>query len=146
MRGSKVTGNPYACEAVEAVFYNCIESFNANCGHLIPVVQPFLDVSPTEIRSNAMCYHQKFDQYFNQDGQCSYEDFKQYVYSPRPFTFCKHHFFSDYISRLSPIYYKIKVKVLQLICVSVVSGIQKLRMSSKITRKAAWDSSKANCH
>ena len=74
MRGSKVTGNPYACEAVEAVFYNCIESFNANCGHLIPVVQPFLDVSQTEIRSNAPCYHQKFDQYFNQDGQCHNAD------------------------------------------------------------------------
>merc|ERR1712029_240692 len=77
VRGSEVTGNPYACEAVEAVFYNCIESFNANCGHLIPVVKPFLDVSQTEIRSNAPCYHQKFDQYFNQDGQCSFEDVRQ---------------------------------------------------------------------
>jgi len=59
----------YTCEHLEAQI-NCIESTNGNCGQSI---LPFRSFYP----SNEPCYHQKFDQYFNQDGQCSFEDFRQ---------------------------------------------------------------------
>ena len=64
------------CEGVEA-YFNCVESINGNCGKNGFDASWLLDVSQTEIRSNAPCYHQKFDQYFNQDGQCSFEDVRQ---------------------------------------------------------------------
>ena len=66
----------YTCEQVEAS-YKCVESINGNCGKYGPWAFQFLNGNQTEIRSNASCYQQKFDQYFNQDGQCSFEDFKQ---------------------------------------------------------------------
>ena len=64
------------CEGVEA-YFNCVESIDGNCGKNGFNANWLLDVSQTEIRSNAPCYHQKFDQYFNQDGQCSFEDVRQ---------------------------------------------------------------------
>ena len=74
MRDTEVTW--YTCEQVEAAV-NCIESINGNCGKSALVLSEYLDMSPTEIQSNAPCYHQKFDQYFNQDGQCSFEDIRE---------------------------------------------------------------------
>jgi len=66
----------YSCEYLEAAT-NCIESINGKCLYLAPLVFGLLDVSRTQIRSNEPCYHRKFDQYFNQDGQCSFEDIRQ---------------------------------------------------------------------
>ena len=68
----------YTCEEVEA-YFNCVESINGNCAKYGPGLYSLLDIdySQNEIRSNALCYHQKFDQYFNQDGQCSFKDFKK---------------------------------------------------------------------
>jgi len=66
----------YTCEHLEA-FINCIESINGNCAQDARIFLNDLDMSRGEIRSNETCYHQKFDQYFNQDGQCSFEDIRQ---------------------------------------------------------------------
>ena len=66
------------CKGVEA-FFNCVESINGNCAKNGRDLYNLLDIdySQNEIRSNERCYHQKFDQYFNQDGQCSFEDFRE---------------------------------------------------------------------
>ena len=68
----------YTCGHLEDAI-NCYESVHPDCAKLIPAGSGVVDYDPRkgEIRSSDTCYDQKFDQYFNEDGMCSFADFKE---------------------------------------------------------------------
>ena len=56
----------------------CIKSTNEDCATNALFVGEFtLDYGPSEVSSNESCFHQRFDEYFNQDGLCSFQDVKE---------------------------------------------------------------------
>merc|ERR1712012_726776 len=70
----------YTCGHLEAAI-KCYESINPDCAKWIPAGTDVVDYDyrKGEIRSSDSCYDQKFDQYFNEDGMCSFADFKDLV-------------------------------------------------------------------
>ena len=68
----------YTCGHLEAAI-KCYESINPDCAKWIPAGMDVVDFdySKGEIRSSDSCYDQKFDQYFNEDGMCSFADVKE---------------------------------------------------------------------
>ena len=64
----------YTCGHLEAAI-KCYESINPDCAKWILAGMDVVDYD--YIRSSDSCYDQKFDQYFNEDGMCSFADFKE---------------------------------------------------------------------
>ena len=65
------------CAAIETAI-RCVNSINENCAASAIFVGAFtLDYNAREVYSDEPCFHQRFDEYFNQDGLCSFEDVKK---------------------------------------------------------------------
>ena len=67
------------CQRIEKAI-QCVESINGDCAkNAILAGDLTLDYGPNEVYSNEPCFHQYFDEYFNQDGLCSFQAAKEYV-------------------------------------------------------------------
>ena len=65
------------CAMLEAGI-QCIDSINKDCfKNSILLGDLTLDHGRSEIYSNQSCFYQRFDEYFNQDGLCSFQDVKE---------------------------------------------------------------------
>jgi len=64
------------CEGIEAAI-RCTESINEDCAKSALFAGDLtLIYSAREVYSNNTCFNQRFDEYFNQDGLCSFQDAK----------------------------------------------------------------------
>merc|ERR1719323_1879940 len=64
------------CARIETAV-RCVNSINENCAtNALFAGDLTLDYGPREVDSDEPCFHQQFDEYFNQDGLCSFEDAK----------------------------------------------------------------------
>merc|ERR1712012_981526 len=61
------------CQRIEKVI-QCVESINGDCAKNAFLAGSLtLDYGRYEVYSNEPCFHQYFDEYFNQDGLCSFQ-------------------------------------------------------------------------
>ena len=64
------------CAGIETAI-RCVNSINENCAtNAIFAGELTLNYN-REIYADEPCFHQRFDDYFNQDGLCSFEDAKK---------------------------------------------------------------------
>ena len=65
------------CAGIETAI-RCANSTNDYCAtNAIFAGAITLSYGPREVSSDEPCFHQKFDEYFNQDGLCSFQDAKE---------------------------------------------------------------------
>ena len=65
------------CARIETVI-RCLKSTNEHCATDAPFVGELtLKYGEKEIYSDEPCFHQRFDEYFNKDGLCSFQDLKK---------------------------------------------------------------------
>ena len=64
------------CARIETAV-KCINSINENCATNAIFAGSLTLNYGREVSSDEPCFHQRFDDYFNQDGLCSFEDFKE---------------------------------------------------------------------
>ena len=63
-----------SCERLE-VGINCTQAINEKCAKDAFFAKSLIGGTLTHYTDS--CYDQRFDQFFNQDGMCSFQDFKK---------------------------------------------------------------------